>query len=86
MYSKANFKTFCFKMPFFMDVSQSSFKTQGAATPRHFGSYKESKLGGKRCQGRYSPVNLVGHDSTKSVYNTISSLLQNTVTPPSLNN
>ena len=28
---------------------------------------------------RYSPVNLVGRDSTKSVYGTISSLLQSTV-------
>ena len=34
---------------------------------------------------RYSPVNLVGKDSTKSVYSTISSLLSITVTGPSEN-
>ena len=46
---------------------------------RLFGSYKKIKLRGTQRKGRYSPLNLVGQDSKKSVYSTIKSLLQNTV-------
>ena len=50
---------------------------------RHFGSYNAGTLRGLRHKGRisaqYSTANLGGRDSTKSVYSTISRLLQSTV-------